>query len=103
MTKRILHLTLKKEYFDLIFVKKTKKEEYRIVKPYWTRRLESPCGFFVDFDEIHFRNGYKKDSPFGIIKHKGTYITSYCGEQSYALKLGRILEVKNLKGVQPKK
>ena len=93
MKKRILYLTLKKKYFDEIFIKKEKDTEFREYKPYWTKRLETPCGLFVDFDEIHFRNGYKKDSRFGITKHYGTYITTWNGKKAYALKLGKILKV----------
>ena len=33
---RILHLTLKKQYFDDIIAGE-KKEEYREVKPYWAK------------------------------------------------------------------
>lgn len=35
---RILHLTLKKKWFDMI-LSGEKKEEYRKITPYWTQRL----------------------------------------------------------------
>src|SRR6478609_2178429 len=35
---KILHLTLKKKWFDMI-ASGEKKEEYRELKPYWAKRL----------------------------------------------------------------
>ena len=70
MEKKILHLTLKKKWFDLIASEK-KKVEYREIKKYWELRLleiapiySGLIFIFKKFDEIHFKNGYKKDSPF---------------------------------------
>jgi len=54
---RILHLTLKKQWFDLIASGK-KREEYREIKPYWTTRLVNK-----GFDVVRFRNGYSPESP----------------------------------------
>ena len=62
---KILHLTLKKKWFDMI-ASGEKKEEYREDKPYWRKRLllRGDC---VDdirlFHVVEFRNGYRKDSP----------------------------------------
>ncbi len=67
----ILHLTLKKKYFDEILSGK-KKKEYRELKPYWISRLctkksiESACFElfeFKKFEKIIFKNGYKKNAP----------------------------------------
>ena len=54
---KILHLTLKKKWFDMI-ASGEKKQEYREIKPYWSKRL-------IDkkYDVILFRNGYHKDAP----------------------------------------
>ncbi len=49
--KRILRLNLKKEYFDQIR-NGEKTEEYRLVKPYWEKRLSR------EYDEIHLLCGY---------------------------------------------
>ncbi len=38
MTKIILHLTIKRKWFDLITLGK-KPLEFREIKPYWTSRL----------------------------------------------------------------
>jgi hypothetical protein len=97
MKKRILHLTLKKKYFDLI-VKRKKKEEYRENKPYWQKRLIDKKGY-KDFDEIYFRNGYTKKSPVMIVESKKvfrTYVPEY-NNVMFRIKLGKILEVKNYK------
>jgi ASC-1-like (ASCH) protein len=53
----VLHLTLKKKWFDMI-ASGEKKEEYRVIKPYWIKRLRKK-----KFDAIRFRNGYSKDAP----------------------------------------
>lgn len=54
---RVLHLTIKKKWFDMI-LNHGKSEEYREYKPYWRKRL---------FGQLHthvkFRNGYRNDSP----------------------------------------
>ena len=101
MAKKILHLTLKKKPFDLIAQDK-KKIEYRKVKPYWTNRLFD--GFRPIshkripkvFDEIWFRNGYKKDCPFMriVCKEIREKTSWFQGELCYSIKLGKILELK---------
>lgn len=54
---KVLYLTLKKQWFDLID-KGIKTEEYREVKQYWIKRLEGRS-----YDIVEFRNGYQKDAP----------------------------------------
>lgn len=51
-TKRILRLALIGEYFDAI-ADGSKLEEYRLVTPYWTKRLASR-----QYDEIVLTKGY---------------------------------------------
>jgi len=63
--EKILHLTLKKKWFDMI-LSGEKTEEYRDIKPYWDKRLIGNS-----FDIIRFRNGYKKDSSTFDIECKG--------------------------------
>jgi hypothetical protein len=79
---RILHLTLKKQWFDAILYG-DKLEEYREIKPYWIKRLvervDHELGFrelnatvvFKDFDIIRFKHGYAKDAVFFDIQCKG--------------------------------
>ena len=59
---KILHLTLKKEYFDQIKGGE-KTSEYRLYKPYWVKRLMNKDGTFRHYDLIHFRNGYNANAP----------------------------------------
>lgn len=96
---KILHLTLKKKWFDMI-ASGEKKEEYREIKPYWFRRLvlkgkdaliepwtESIKNknlaarwnfdnyyYGKTFDTIVFKNGYSKDAPTITIQFKGISI-----------------------------
>lgn len=82
MKKKILTLTVSKEWFEMI-VAGEKKEEYREIKPYWASRLinqqaESGEVLFDEFGgycraignpeykpftHVLFINGYRKDSP----------------------------------------
>jgi len=103
---KILHLTLKKKWFDLIASGK-KTKEYRARKPYWEKRLLDKKGFAIEFDEVHFRNGYGNKVPFMRVewKHLCTLFSPYpdpqYGEQDevynngdFVIFLGRVLEVK---------
>jgi hypothetical protein len=77
--EKILHLTLKKKWFDMI-ASGEKKEEYREMKGYWWKRLctvgpvkfslatilnngERVDSLFIDYTHIIFRNGYQKNAP----------------------------------------
>ncbi|MBV7300232.1 hypothetical protein [Enterovibrio paralichthyis] len=88
-----LHLTLKKEWFDLIR-SGVKTEEYREMKPYWDRRLISGKYFAT----ITFRNGYGKDAPSFVIElieiQSGLGVVEWGapeGKPVYILKLGSII------------
>lgn len=91
---KILKIAVKKEYFQQI---KTglKKEEYRLIKPYWTKRLAK------QYDQVWITLGYPKNSEkekiikfkyngFDIkkIKHKEFGI---CTVQVYVIKLGDVV------------
>lgn len=98
----ILHLTLHRLWFDEI-ARGRKTEEYRNPSPYWHARFEPLLTllFWPPESEIHFRNGYRPDSPFmrvawvGIERRKiGSYLLRIHGEV-YVLKLGAVLELKN--------
>ena len=94
--KNILHLTLKKEFFDQI-KRGEKTSEYREYKPYWIKRLMNADGRFKQFDYIHFRNGYHKNAPefriefleIEIIKKKTGYFRT---EKFFEIKLGKIIK-----------
>ena len=81
---KILHLTLKKKWFDEILVG-TKNTEYREIKPYWTKRLLNKDGTPIKYDLIYFRNGYSKDCRKMIVEYKGLNIS-----KEYEILLGNI-------------
>ena len=90
--ENILHLTLKKKWFDMI-ASGVKKEEYREMKPYWHKRLRNKS-----YDVIRFRNGYAKNSPTLTVEYKGLQsglgIVEWGapeGKPVYILKMGKIL------------
>lgn len=75
MKKKVLRLTLKKKWYNLIMLG-AKREEYREIKEYWLKRLfdvQSPMiAKFIfgdigltpkDFTHVHFRLGYRKNAP----------------------------------------
>lgn len=97
-------MTLKKEWFDLIAQGK-KKEEYREQKMYWiTRLVDLEKKEFRHFDEIYFKNGYKKESPLIIVEWKGisTGLRVFEGEEKevFIIKIGKILEIKGCEGTE---
>lgn len=106
---RVLHLTLKKKWFDMI-ASGEKKEEYREKKTYWCRRLvdgysESERNgkmYFSlpskKFDIIQFKNGYSKDAPVLNVKWLGMQIKegkpewgAEPGKKYFVIELGEIL------------
>ena len=86
-----LHLTLKKEWYDMI-ASGEKKEEYREIKQYWINRLCEKLPMSVisggeirnrhsgqnyelkKFDRIIFKNGYSKDAPIMVVECVGITI-----------------------------
>lgn len=95
---KILHLIIKKEYFDQILAG-VKKKEYRLIKPFWTNKIVGR-----EYDVILFQNGYNADSPKMIVEYKGYQEEilkhEFFGESEvnvYAIMLGKILETKDLK------
>lgn len=115
---RILHLTLKRRWFDMIALGK-KPEEYRDVTPYWIQRLTwhefHKCDVYQlakyvidqdvfrrDFEIVQFRNGYNKDSPVMQVEFKeidiGRGNPVWGAEHTvFRIKLGKILSIKNYK------
>jgi hypothetical protein len=91
---KILRMTLYRKWFDDIAAG-IKPEEYREIKPYWEKRLSR------DYDVIEFRNGYSSNCPVMWIEYKGyekkTIFNPMTNkkEKVFALKLGRIMEIRN--------
>lgn len=105
---KVLHLTLKKKWFDMIEAG-IKEEEYREVKRYWIQRLcneveyETDYGnwnaVFKKFDVVEFKNGYSKDARKMIVVFKGIEIGEAKPEWSdnwqgevFKIKLGAIIQ-----------
>lgn len=71
---KTLHLTLKKKWFDMI-ASGEKKEEYREIKDYWTKRLLHTDLSLNPYWLVQFRNGYSKDAPTITLVCKGISIS----------------------------
>jgi len=87
----ILHLNLHREFFAAIAAG-TKKKEYRRYTPYWRTRLEGR-----KYDVIHFRNGYATKAPEMLVEYRGYRIQGKGRNKVFAIRLGRILEIKRWK------
>lgn len=95
MEMKILHLTLKKQWFDMIASGK-KREEYREIKPYWSKRLVNQK---EQYTHIMFRNGYSKDAPRVLVEYNkllsGLGIVEWGapeGKAVYILRLGNVIQ-----------
>jgi len=63
---KMLHLTLKKKWFDMI-ASGEKKEEYREIKPYWIARLVDGLGHPTNYETVHgFSFMWKGVGPFSM-------------------------------------
>jgi hypothetical protein len=111
--KKVLHLTLKKKWFDMI-ASGEKTEEYREIKPYWSTRLMNlPADWCksneavmresewtrMDFTHVSFRNGYRKNAPSLTFKMNEIRITTGFqewgaepGKKYFVIKLGEKIE-----------
>jgi len=97
----ILHLNLKKKWFDMI-VSGEKKEEYREISAYWTRIFSSHIKikglrYHPSDVMICFSNGYSKTRPHTYVKCEGLRVGygkqewgAEKGKQYFILKLGRV-------------
>ena len=104
MNTPMLHLNLKRKWFDMI-QSGIKDVEYREVKPYWTRIFGNEDGikikgkFYNPKDIlICFSNGYSKDRDHFYCKLKGVVlgegVYAWGGEKGilcYLLVLGEVL------------
>lgn len=80
-----LHLTLTKKWFDKI-ASGRKTHEFRLVKPYWTKRLEGK-----HYDRVVFKNGYRRDSPTIRVEFTGLSRFTFKGVNLYVIHLGKLL------------
>lgn len=96
---RNLNLTLNKKWFDMI-ASGEKKEEYREIKDYWTKRLTNQNSLFDNgeikhFDTVTFKNGYSPFSPMMSFEVKEIVIAegkpewgAEKGAKYYVIRLG---------------
>ena len=85
MEKPILHLNLKKKWFDMI-LSGEKKEEYREIKPYWNRVFSTYIKikgkvYHPSDVIIRFSNGYAKNRRQFDIECK--YLINRCGKSNW--------------------
>lgn len=118
---RVLHVIIKREWFNLI-ASGEKKEEYREIKPYWMEKLLSSysvsmkpnskllkSGTLREFDVVLFQNGYRDDAPKMYVEFKGVHIgkpnprwsDGSVPEECFVIQLGRILKWWEVKGSAP--
>jgi len=108
---QVLHLTLKKKWFDMISSGE-KKEEYREIKRYWADRLtyhehheritcenslndeiyadahrRFSTGVFKKIPIVQFKNGYRKDSP--VVRFNIDVITWGSGNPEWGAEPGK--------------
>jgi hypothetical protein len=98
---RILKLTIKKKWFDMI-LSGEKKTEYREVKWYWTNRLmEFDESDYKNYNAIQFFNGayFSESLPNFTIKLNGIYIGEGVeewgakkNEKYFCLELGNVIK-----------
>ena len=97
---KVLNLTLKKKWFDMI-ASGEKREEYREVKKYWIDRLYAWGNMYDaprEFHAVKFRNGYSKNAPTILVewintevgKAKPEWSDNWQGEV-FIIKLGEII------------
>lgn len=107
--RQVLHLTLKKKWYDLI-ASGDKTEEYREIKEYWKNRLildhnpvhqqwnERQLPPFKNYDVVVFKNGYSKEAPTMIVELNAFSIGfgnekwgAEPNEKYFVLHLGKVL------------
>ena len=99
---RVLRLTLKRKWFDMIASGK-KLEEYRDPSPWiYSRLLEKDGYSHRQYDLIEFKNGYGPDVPTMTVEFKGWQHGigmpkwgATPGLRYVVIKLGRVLSLHN--------
>lgn len=102
MTKQILHLTLKKKWFDMI-LSGEKKEEYRDIKPFWNKMISHhikikgkyyhPTDVVICFSHVYTanRNQFMIECKGLAVREGKESWGAEPGKQYYVLILGEIL------------
>jgi hypothetical protein len=95
---RVLKLTLKKKWFDMI-ASREKKEEYREIKPFWAKRFLGHHATLNPYFFVLFRHGYATDAPEIMLECKCIEVGTAKPEWSdnwqgevFVIKLGDIID-----------
>jgi hypothetical protein len=84
--------TIKREWLDRILAR-TKKIEYREIKPYWTERLTQPGGTTIPVPfELRLINGMKKRAPEATLLINKITVS----DTDFELHIAKILSTKNI-------
>lgn len=92
---RTLQLTLKRQWFEMIYLG-IKTEEYREIKAFWETRLSK------EYDRVEFRNGYGHHVPAmtlemnGVRKGQGNPEHGAPKEDVFIISLGKLISENNI-------
>jgi len=92
---KTLHLTLKRQWFEMIYLG-IKTEEYREIKAFWEKRLSKT------YERVEFRNGYGHHVPAmtlemnGVKKGKGNPEHGAPEFDVFIISLGSLLSDNNI-------
>ena len=92
---RTLQLTLKRQWFEMIYLG-IKTEEYREIKAFWEGRLSK------EYERVEFRNGYGHHVPAmtlnmkGVRKGQGKPEHGAPVEDVFIISLGELLDENNI-------
>lgn len=104
--KRILHLTVKKQWFE-VMVTGEKDFEIREKSKWIESRLFNKDGSIKEYDLVSITNGYGKDKPNFIAEYKGfhdipegfwlfsNFSVLDVNKSTYRIDLGKIISVSN--------
>ena len=94
---RVLRLTLKKKWFDMI-ASGEKREEYR-EQGKW---IDSRVNANKEYDVVEFKNGYGKNAPICVVEYRGYDVKpgfpawgAESGKRYKVIYLGRVLSLSN--------
>lgn len=103
MGNKVLKMTIKREYFNMIR-SGVKREEYREIKKYWRDRLFDKNGYPINYDRIEITNGYNTNDPTIVVQFLGAkegvskpeWSGGMFSGKCYVISLGKILEERNI-------
>ena len=93
--KKVLFLTLKKEFYDQI-KSGEKISEFREYKKHWFQKLLNEDGSFKTYDLILFQNGYHTNAPRMLVVFKSIKIIKerinwFKSEKYFEIELGKVI------------